>query len=185
MNIRRIAIYMPIVKDKYYVSSNGDLLLEKSDNKYRFIVNGKRVACKKRITQILNEMLEKNEDYRHLNWIDNTDECSQNSPHYILKDGTILRVMYQKTDNLNGHNRRVMEIFGIDGHRYRFLSHRVIAHCFIENVYNMDVHHINGISYDNRVSNLLVLTPEEHRLLHGNMNELFNVSTTIERHFNK
>lgn len=60
----------------------------------------------------------------------------------------------------DGYNR-----VKVNGHRIR--RHKLIASVFMKNPENKtEVHHINGNPNDNRVSNLLYVTPEEHALIH-------------------
>lgn len=174
MTFRNISIYIQRIKSKYYVSSNGDFFTEKSDSLYRFYVDGKRISCKNRILQMLNEMRENNEKFRYLDWIDNTSQSHQDNPHYLLSDGKIIRRMSQQIDSRT--NRYFVYLNNVLDERERLCSHRIVAQCFLGNVEWKDVRHKDGNPLNNNINNLLILTPEEHRKLHSKLSS----STTIE-----
>lgn len=44
--------------------------------------------------------------------------------------------------------------------------HSLVIHSFIGYKENMHVHHLNGNKFDNRLENLVYLTPSEHNKLH-------------------
>jgi len=53
--------------------------------------------------------------------------------------------------------------------RDRVLVHRLlyVAHYGVESVKNMEIHHRNGIKWDNRIENLEAMTKSEHAKLHS------------------
>lgn len=56
------------------------------------------------------------------------------------------------------------------GERASVKHHRLLATLLVGDVDDLDgmhVHHKNGLSWDNRLDNLAVVTPEEHLQLHG------------------
>lgn len=59
----------------------------------------------------------------------------------------------------------------VDGVQYSVRVHRLVAvaKCGIEAVKNMDVHHKNGVRWDNRPENLDIMTRSEHMSLHHKM----------------
>lgn len=50
------------------------------------------------------------------------------------------------------------------------LVHRLLAYCEygLEAIKDKDIHHINGIPWDNQPDNIVPLTKEEHMSLHSN-----------------
>lgn len=67
----------------------------------------------------------------------------------------------------------------------RFLEHRYLVEQYLGRKLNKNevVHHINKISYDNRLENLIVMTKAEHTRLHklGNKNTLGQKRTKEQR----
>lgn len=58
-----------------------------------------------------------------------------------------------------------------DGDTWRLREHRLlaVAEYGFEEVSNHDIHHKNGIPWDNRIENLQLVTPEEHGKIHSSL----------------
>jgi hypothetical protein len=81
-------------------------------------------------------------------------------------DGTLVnlkngRIKKWTKDN-NGYMRSTI---WLNGKSITISQHRVLAQCFIENIYfKTQVNHKNGLKHDNRIENLEWVTPSENTI---------------------
>lgn len=93
--------------------------------------------------------------------------CTPDHRIFTTNRGWIEAVNLQKGDKIKGLNRQTTGhkycSVGLSGTKYE-KEHRFIAKHFYD-IEDMDVHHINDNGFDNRLSNLEVITHEEHSKL--------------------
>lgn len=101
--------------------------------------------------------------------------CTPDHRIFTTNRGWIEASNLQKGDKIKGLNRQTTGhkycSVGLSGTKYE-KEHRFIARHFYD-IEDMDVHHINDNGFDNRLSNLEVITHEEH-------SKLSNTGRTIE-----
>jgi hypothetical protein len=82
----------------------------------------------------------------------------------MLNDGKILHRLSTRIDNIGQID---VSLIRVSGHRNdkgnRYFIHRLLAGCFLGDIYNKEVHHKNKNRTDNNLDNLQILTLEEHR----------------------
>lgn len=93
--------------------------------------------------------------------------CTPDHRIFTTNRGWVEAANLQKGDKIKGLNRQTTGhkycSVGLSGAKYE-KEHRFIARHFY-NIEDMDVHHINDNGFDNRLSNLEVITHEEHSKL--------------------
>ena len=109
-------------------------------------------------------------------------------PNYsITEDGNVWSHNYNRW--IKGHKNwagYIRVTLSNNGKAKAYSVHRLVAITYIENLYNKEyINHINGIKYDNRVSNLEWSTPTEntrHSWANG-FSKISNktINATIER----
>lgn len=96
--------------------------------------------------------------------------CTPDHRIYTTNRGWVEACNLQHGDKIKGLNRQTTGhkycSVGLSGTQYE-KEHRFIARHFY-NIEDMDVHHINNNGFDNRLSNLEVITYEEHSRLSNN-----------------
>ena len=101
--------------------------------------------------------------------------CTPDHRIYTTNRGWVEAYNLQHGDKIKGLNRQTTGhkycSVGLSGTQYE-KEHRFIARHFY-NIEDMDVHHINDNGFDNRLSNLEVITHEEH-------SKLSNIGKIIE-----
>lgn len=93
--------------------------------------------------------------------------CTPDHRVFTTNRGWVEAANLQKGDKIKGLNRQTTGhkycSIGLSGTKYE-KEHRFIARHFYD-IEDMDVHHINDNGFDNRLSNLEVITHEEHSKL--------------------
>lgn len=93
--------------------------------------------------------------------------CTPDHRIFTTNRGWVEAINLQKGDKIKGLNRQTTGhkycSVGLSGTKYE-KEHRFIARHFYD-IEDMDVHHINDDGFDNRLSNLEVITHEEHSKL--------------------
>lgn len=85
----------------------------------------------------------------------------------VWASGEITGAIAEEYDTRSGGGYRTIKV-RVDGRQRRCYSHRVVALVHGHTLGpDLEVHHKNGVRDDNRPENLAVVTPEEHRKMHG------------------
>lgn len=106
--------------------------------------------------------------------------CTPDHRIYTTNRGWVEAINLQKGDKIKGLNRQTTGhkycSVGLSGTNYE-KEHRFIARHFYD-IEGMDVHHINDDGFDNRFSNLEVISHEEHSKL-SNTDRIIEVNRDI------
>lgn len=153
-DIKKINDNFPNIHSRYYIDSNSVVYTSISRNNTRITVNGER----RNINKFRKENLPK---------MNNTNKLIieiPNSEHkyYMLNDGTIL----QRLNTLKRDNDTIyVHLISFDGNQNGklFILSRLVAGSFLGSVEGKEVHHLDGDRTNNKISNLKILTFEEHR----------------------
>ena len=160
--IRQISPYVQSVKDKYYIADDGSIYCELSNSKV--MKNGE----KRRISAHLRRQA-----------------MSIDSPKWtipfkdwgtyclVLKNGTMLRRLKTQLKYTNNKYEQVGICLNLitEEQKYFYVS-RLVASVFIGNLKGKEVHHIDRDRKNNNVSNLQILSKEDHMKIHSSKGEL-------------
>ena len=93
--------------------------------------------------------------------------CTPNHKIYTTNRGYVEAELLRKGDKIKGLNRQTTGpkycAVGLSGTCYE-KEHRFVARHFYD-IEDMDIHHINNNGFDNRLSNLAVISHEEHSMI--------------------
>lgn len=154
-DIRRISDYIKCIHSRYYVDTNGVIYTSMTNHRDRVMVDGKYYFLKKTRNKYLPNL------NRTTNMIAEIKEIP-NGKYYFLYDGTILhRLSTRKYDD----GTVDVSLMSVNSKERgdRFKVHRIVAACFIGDIENKEVHHIDQDRTNNKVDNLQILSFEEHR----------------------
>lgn len=155
-DIRNISIYFKEIHSRYYIDTNGVVYTSIAPNTTRIMVDGKRININKF----------KKENIQKLNNTNNllTSIPDTNNKYYLMNNGLILHRLSTRIDDIGEVDVNLMRVDGSGnpgGNRYKL--HRLLAGCFLGDITNKEVHHKDGNRTNNKLSNLEILTFEEHR----------------------
>ena len=148
MEIRNISTYMRSIKDKYYITCGGVVYTTVYSKKVMF--NGEQ----RTITRHMLDTAKSNDEPFSVPFKDWGLKC------IVLKDGTVLRVLKTQIRECGSVHLGIFDIHNVEK---RFYVSRLVANTFICDVTGKEVHHKDNDRTNNCVSNLEVLTFEEHR----------------------
>jgi hypothetical protein len=103
------------------------------------------------------------------------EEVFKKHPTLSVEVSSLGRIMYNGTvllqvpDETNSDPYGYLKVVGIRGVMAATLVYRLVAETWCDrpdSVYNT-VHHISNNGMDNRASNLLWVTPEQHKIIHN------------------
>lgn len=161
---REVCYYEPTIRQGYFVSSDGyvyklmkDLYLRKTNSDG----SKSQTRIKNRIRKELGDMLDKG-----LNYTTVTIEGFEHYKLVLLRDGRLIRKMSECKINNRWTEYLYINLPKVTGGYKCFFVHRLVSQCFIGSVLNMEVHHIDRNQQNNNISNLMVLTPNEHLNVH-------------------
>lgn len=147
--IRQICVYDRKIKDKYYVTDSGVVYVQVY-NKRVMRQDNRRTVTK----HILREAMASSQK-----WIVPFSDWGNYC--IVLQSGVVLRRLSTRIrEKCNSVDVMLITVHDVETRRY--LS-RVVANTFIDSVDGKEVHHIDGDRTNNHISNLQVLTFEEHR----------------------
>lgn len=167
-NLRKISIYEPSIKDKYYITSDGNIYVQqKFEMPLRINFEGQRNNHTKEIKTFL---LHSFEEYYNF--------PLYNGKYIFIRNGNILLKRLNTTCSKNTNNRVYVWLYDVNDNHISFALHRLLYTCYKGNCDGYDIHHIDFNPLNNSLNNLQKLSKEEHILIH----KTNNCSTTIERH---
>lgn len=155
-DIRNISVYFKEVHSRYYIDTNGVVYTSLGAGTSRIMIDGERINInsfkKENITKL-------NNTNKQIIAIPNTE-----NKYYLLNNGVVL----QRLSTRIGDDGRVdVNLIRVDGsgndRGNRYKLHRLLAGCFLGDVTDKEVHHKDGNATNNKLSNLQILTFEEHR----------------------
>lgn len=166
-DIRKISDCFKEVHSRYYVDVNGCVYTSLSEGTTRIMVDGKRINISSFRKSTLPLM---NTSTKALIPIPNAQG------YFLMYNGKILQRLKTmiKTDT-NEVNVSIIRAWGGNKTGNYYLVSRLVAGCFIGDVTNKEVHHIDQDRTNNKACNLQILSKEEHR----------GIGNHKERHYNK
>lgn len=155
-DIRKICQYFREVHSRYYIDTNGAVYTSISKNTTRIRIEG----------EVINIKFFKKENMGCFN---NTNKLlisipDTNNKYFLMNDGTILHRLSTRIDEIGCVDVSLIRVDGTGnplGNRYKL--HRLMAGCFLGDIKDKEVHHKDGNRTNNKLSNLEILTFEEHR----------------------
>lgn len=155
-NLRKISTYIPNIKDKYYITSDGIVFVEqKFEIPCRITHEGIRTTHTKNIKSFL---LNSSEDYYVF--------PEYSGKYVFLREGNKLLKRLNTICSENTHNRVYVWLYDIFDNHVSYALHRVLYTCYLGPCEGYDIHHIDFNPLNNDLQNLQKLTREEHILLH-------------------
>ena len=147
--IRKISIALPHIKDKYYVTDTGSIYVANSSSKV--MKDGER----KTVTKHFIKEAQASYNQWQLPFKEWGNYC------VVLGDGTVLRRLTSTVRKDTGQVN-ISLISTLDKESKMYVS-RVVAAVFLESVDGKEVHHKDRNRKNNDITNLEVLSFEEHR----------------------
>ncbi|WJJ57781.1 HNH endonuclease [Staphylococcus phage 80A] len=142
------------IHSRYYIDSNGVVYTSISQNTKKIFVEGRKVNINKFRRENITEL---NNTNKLIIKIPET-----NNKYYMLNDGTILQRIKTVKKTHGAIYVCLILVDGRDRGTYKSLS-RLVAGSFLGSVEGKEVHHKDRDRTNNKVSNLEILTFEEHR----------------------
>lgn len=155
-DIRNISQYFREVHSRYFIDTNGSVYTSLSKNTTRIRIENDVINIKSFKKESLNCF---NNTNKLLISIPNT-----NNKYFLMKDGTVLHRLSTRVDEIGCVDVSLIRVDNSGnplGNRYKL--HRLMAGCFIGDIKDKEVHHKDGNRTNNKISNLEILTFEEHR----------------------
>lgn len=151
-DIRKICLYNNQIHSRYYIDTNGVVYTSLSFKTNRIMINNER----KPINAIRNNLiLNLNKTNKMICKIPNFEN------YYLLYNGEILQRLKTMVDSNNSVSINLVTVS--DKIRKNFSVPRLVAQCFIGDIKDKEVHHIDRDRTNNKVENLKIMTFEEHR----------------------
>lgn len=160
-HIRQICTYIPSIKDKYYIAEDGTVLVAHTERR-RITVDGQTVSIQAWRKNAIQEIWDNGLSYKTV---------PNSGGRYILtsKDMVLkkLKTQLSQLDHKNTKHRVFILLYDVMDRQVPCRVHRLVARAFLGETEGLEVHHINEDPLDNHVSNLQIVTPEEHRRIHS------------------
>lgn len=147
-SIRKISLYERSIRDTYYVSDSGTIYVARNDRKV--MKDDERRTVTK---HMIKQAMALNQEW-YVPFNDWGMYC------LVLKDGTVVRRL---STFIKDNEQVAVALTDINDVQKKMYVSRIVANTFISDVTNMEVHHKDRDRKNNHVSNLEVLTFEEHR----------------------
>lgn len=152
-DIKNLSEYFEEIHYRYYIDNNGNVYTSLSANTHKIMIDGRRISVK----SFKNKMLPLLNDT-------NAKICQYKDTNYFLMfDGTFLkRLKLNSTNSDEVFVSLIRQKGGNDRGNHYFVS-RLLAGVFLGNINEKEVHHLDGNRRNNNLSNLKIMTFEEHR----------------------
>lgn len=161
-SIRRVCVYIPDVEDYYFIANDGTFFRQIKyydgwaywDAKLK-----KRIRITQQVRSALKEI--KNSNKRFI---------SINNRIYVTKEGCVLD---KRNIKIEPGEYYQLDMITVAGSRCRKYIHQLVAICFMSEYYEgCIVHHKDGNTQNNDVSNLEVMSRKEHFIEHYNRKDI-------------
>ena len=155
-DIRNICQYFREVHSRYFIDTNGVVYTSLSKNTTRIRISNDVINIKSFKKENINYF---NNTNKLLIYIQNNE-----NKYFLMNDGTILHRLSTRIDEIGCVDVSLIRVDGTGnplGNRYKL--HRLMAGCFLGDIKGKEVHHKDGNRSNNKLSNLEILTFEEHR----------------------
>lgn len=152
-DIRNISVYFREIHSRYYIDTNGVVYTSLSPKTTRIMINNIRTN--------INDFKIKN--YNNLDKNINMIIQYKNTDYFLLYDGTMLKRLKTTLTEKGEVCVSIIRVINGNGTGNKYFVHRLVAGCFLGKIENKEVHHIDKNRKNNHVSNLQILTFNEHR----------------------
>ncbi len=158
-DIRKICESVKEIHSRYYIDTLGNVYTSLSVNTTRITVDGHHyniAGWKKANLPLMNST---NKRIIKI-------EPIKEKGYFMLDNGLILQRL--KTQIENPGNSVFVSILTVNSKyaRHYYVS-RLVAEVFCGDITDKEIHHIDKNRLNNKVDNLMILTPEEHHKLHN------------------
>jgi hypothetical protein len=161
-SIRRICHYIPDVEDYYFIANDGTFFRQIKyydgwaywDDKLK-----KRIRITQQVRSAIKEVKSKNQRF-----------ISINNRIYVTDDGYVLD---KRNIKIEPGEYYQIDMITIAGDTLRKYLHQIVAICFMSGYYNgCVVHHKDGNTKNNDVTNLEIMSRKEHFIEHYNRGDI-------------
>lgn len=157
----------------------GDKWLKFSKGNNYINLNGTRYNCKHLITEAFNP------NFNKISHDENSNEIKilikRGITLHVFKDGRIFKDGHIRSDGRSlpskwfKYKKDINEYVSINLKGKPILVHRIIAEAFLRDYSEeLEVDHINGIKYDNRVENLRMVTKQDNAKSYRNQKKIYS-----------
>lgn len=161
-SIRRICNYIPDVEDYYFIANDGTFFrqIKYYDGWAYWDVNlQKRIRITQQVRSALKEIKTSNKRF-----------ISINNRVYVTKDGEVLD---KRNISIEPGEYYQIDMITLTGSRCKKYLHQIVAICFMSGYYEgCVVHHKDGNTQNNDISNLEIMSRKEHFIEHYNRKDI-------------
>ena len=163
-DIRNISIYFKEIHSRYYIDSNSVFYTSMSPNARRIMIDGIRYNINSWRKSLISQL---NKSGRQLLLL----PIPNNKKYFLRYDGTIFQKLATRIHPNNRITICLMRVHSGNQNGNHYEIQRLVAGCFIGDITNKEVHHIDENPQNNNITNLQILTFEQHRKKGNNIHK--------------